>query len=164
MTTSPKDITVQTTTPADLPALADAVAATGLFPPDLLPTLFDGGGGGGDGATHWLTACVGDTPIGFAFAAQEELAEGTWNMMAIAVHPDMQGTGVGTALVAALESRLRDDAARLLIVDTSGAAGFAATRAFYAARGYREEACVRDFWAPGDDKVIFTKGLAGRCG
>lgn len=58
----------------------------------------------------------------------------------IAVLPDHHGTGVGTALVAEVEADLRADGARLLEVKTVGPsyedAGYAASRAFYAARGF----------------------------
>ena len=46
-----------------------------------------------------------------------------------------------------------------MIVDTSGTDDFAMTRKFYSQNGYEEEARIRDFWADGDDKVIFRKAL-----
>ena len=46
-----------------------------------------------------------------------------------------------------------------MIADTSGDAGFTATRKFYAAKGYDEEARIRDFWGTGDDKVTYWKSL-----
>lgn len=51
------------------------------------------------------------------------------------------------------------DGVRILLADTSGTEDFAATRGFYAAKGYTEEARIRDFWAAGDDKVTFRKAL-----
>lgn len=58
----------------------------------------------------------------------------------IAVAPEHHGTGVGSALVAALEADLLADGVRLLEVKTVGASfedeGYAATRAFYLARGF----------------------------
>lgn len=58
----------------------------------------------------------------------------------IAVLPEHHGTGVGSALVTALEADLRADGARLLAVKTVGPsyddAGYAVTRAFYLARGF----------------------------
>jgi energy-coupling factor transporter ATP-binding protein EcfA2 len=47
----------------------------------------------------------------------------------------------------------------LLLADTSGTAAFSRTRAFYREIGYLEEARIRDFWADGDDKVVFSKRL-----
>ncbi|MEM6358259.1 MAG: GNAT family N-acetyltransferase, partial [Pseudomonadota bacterium] len=75
------------------------------------------------------------------------------------VRPDLQGKRLGTALVQAAESYLKDKGQRILIVDTSGTDDFALTRKFYAQNGYDEEARIRDFWAEGDDKVIFRKAL-----
>ena len=46
-----------------------------------------------------------------------------------------------------------------MIADTSGADEFAQTREFYRKNDYSEEARIRDFWAEGDDKVIFWKSL-----
>lgn len=58
----------------------------------------------------------------------------------IAVAPEWHGRGVGTALVEAIEEDVSRDGARLLEVKTVGASyedeGYAATRAFYEARGF----------------------------
>ena len=66
----------------------------------------------------------------------------------------------GTRLLAEVERRLGENAGRLLVVETSGRAAYAPTRAFYARRGYTEVARVRDFYAPGDDRIVFTKRLS----
>jgi hypothetical protein len=48
------------------------------------------------------------------------------------------------------------------VVETSSRPEYVATRAFYARRGYTEAARLRAFYAPGDDRVIFTKRLPAR--
>ena len=70
----------------------------------------------------------------------------------------MHGQGVGSRLVEEMERRLQDRA-RLVVVETSGRPDYRATEAFYLVRGYREVARVPDFYAPGDDQVIYTKVL-----
>ena len=45
------------------------------------------------------------------------------------------------------------------LIETSGVPDFAAQRAFYAGLGYHEEARIRDFYAAGDDKIVFWKRL-----
>jgi RimJ/RimL family protein N-acetyltransferase len=47
----------------------------------------------------------------------------------------------------------------MLLVETSGLPDFERTRAFYLKCGYEEEAHIRDFYATGEDKVVFRKVL-----
>jgi ribosomal protein S18 acetylase RimI-like enzyme len=75
----------------------------------------------------------------------------------IAVHPAHQHHGIGTALMADVETRLAGWNARMLIVETSGRPAYAGTRAFYERRGYAEAARVRGFYAADDDRVLYTK-------
>lgn len=84
---------------------------------------------------------------------------GTWDIYWIAVDPAAQGAGVGSALMEDVECRLAG-VARLIVVETSGRAAYAPTRAFYQARGYRMAAVVPEFYAAGDAQVIFTKAPA----
>jgi ribosomal protein S18 acetylase RimI-like enzyme len=94
----------------------------------------------------WI--CWGATPCTVA----------TWDLYWMAVDPEIHGQGVGTALLEEMENRLCDKA-RLIVIDTSGRPDYAPTRAFYRARGYQTAAVVRDFYALGDDQVIFSKRL-----
>ena len=142
----------------DLAALAVIAAETELFPPELLPDLA-APALEGRSDTIWLVALLSGEPVGFCFAETEALADRVWNMRALAVTPNLQGRGVGTALVAGLELLLQKDGQRMVLVDTSGTEGFALTRKFYEANGYDVEARIRDYWAQGDDKVIYCKVL-----
>jgi hypothetical protein len=47
----------------------------------------------------------------------------------------------------------------MLLVETSRLPDFDHTRKFYIKCGYEEEARIRDFYATGDDKVVFHKVL-----
>ncbi len=55
-----------------------------------------------------------------------------------------------------MEQRLRGSA-RLVVVETAGREDYAATRRFYQSRGYQPTARIPDFYAPGDDLVVYTK-------
>jgi ribosomal protein S18 acetylase RimI-like enzyme len=77
----------------------------------------------------------------------------------MAVDPARHGTGVGTALIDAMERRLQG-VARLVVVETAGRPEYLPTRAFYQARGYRAAAVIPDFYAPGDDQVVYVKSLS----
>ena len=154
-----KDIVITPTISDDIPALKAVVNETELFPGDMLPDMLSPFLGRGAEAV-WLTAHLGGTPVGLCYAVPEELTNGTWNMLALAVLPAHQGDGVGGALVKRLEDDLRSQSVRVLIADTSGTEAFSLTRRFYAKNGYDEEARIRDFWDAGDDKVVFWKALA----
>ena len=149
---------ITTTTIDDVPALKEVLDKTGLFPSEVLSDMLSPALTG-EAEDFWLTYRYGGKAVGFCYTVPEELADGTWNMLALAVHPIHQGKGLGTALVEAAEQHLRKKGERILIVDTSGSDDFALTRKFYAQRGYEEEARIRDFWAAGDDKVTFRKSL-----
>ena len=84
----------------------------------------------------------------------------TFDLYWIAVHPSSQRHGGGSHLLGEVEQRLRERGARLLIAETSSRADYDATRRFYLARGYQEVARMRDYYAVGDDRVIYTKALA----
>jgi ribosomal protein S18 acetylase RimI-like enzyme len=106
------------------------------------------GGFGRDGELAGYV-CYGPTPG----------TDRTYDLYWIAVHPDHQGTGGGSNLLAETEQRLCDRRARLLIVETSARTSYAETRRFYERRAYAERARLRDFYAPGDDRVIYAKRL-----
>ena len=84
----------------------------------------------------------------------------TYDLYWIAMHPEFQGEGGGSQLLDEVERRLRQREARLLVVETSSRSDYAPTRRFYEQRGYVAAARLRNFYAPTDDRVIYTKRLA----
>jgi ribosomal protein S18 acetylase RimI-like enzyme len=100
--------------------------------------------------------------VGAAYYAPEPFSDRMWNLYFIGVRPARHGAGVGTALVAHVEATLRgagEEIARTLIVETSSLERFGGTRAFYERRGFIEEARIREFYGPGEDKIVFWKSL-----
>ena len=83
---------------------------------------------------------------------------GTYDLYWMAVDPAAQGAGIGAALVREMEGRLAGSA-RLIVVETAGRPDYRPTRTFYEARGYRKAAIIPDFYAPGDDQVVYVKTL-----
>lgn len=142
----------------DLSSLELVLEKTGLFPPELLRPMAEPWLSGT--ADHrWLVAAHAERAVGFAYAEPERMTEGTFNLLAIAVDPEMQGRGFGKALVADLAERLRAKGGRVLLVETSSLPGYAATRAFYEGLGFTQEARIRDFYRAGEDKIVFWTSL-----
>ena len=98
-----------------------------------------------------------DELIGYACYGTTPDTDRTWDLYWIAVDPAAQGAGSGTTLLSEVERRLQGLDARMLVVETSSRSDYESTRRFYLARGYDETARVRDFYAPSDDRIIFTK-------
>lgn len=101
----------------------------------------------------------GGVLLGFAIYGPTPCTLGTWDLYWIAVAPGAQGSGVGSLLLKEVERRLTDALARLVIIETSSLPAYEAARAFYRRHGYTEVARVPDFYAIGDDRMIFAKRL-----
>lgn len=156
--TAPPSNTIRPVTPDDTDALKAIIAATGLFPAEMLDNMLAGALGDDAGNGHWLTDDDAG-PVALAYFAPERMTQGTWNLYLIAVHPDRQSRGRGAALLRHVEQSLAARGERILLVETSGLPNFARTRAFYRRCGYDEEARIRDFYQAGEDKVVFRKAL-----
>lgn len=142
----------------DLPALKATIDANSLFPSDMLDDMIADYFDNKDGADFWLT--YEDTkPVAISYCAPERMTKGTWNLYLIAVHPDYQRKGLGTAMMHYIEQMLTARGERVLLVETSGLANFEGTRLFYRKCGYEEEARIREFYQTGEDKIIFRKSL-----
>lgn len=98
-----------------------------------------------------------DTLTGFACYGPTPGTDRGWDLYWIAVDPAVQRSGAGSVLLAEVERRLEDLGARMLVIETSSRAEYSPTRAFYAGRAYTQAARVRDFYAPADDRIIYTK-------
>lgn len=92
-------------------------------------------------------ACFGPTPC----------TARTHDLYWIAVREEARGQGVGQAVLRRVETRLRTMGGGKLIAETSSRDQYVSTRAFYARAGFTAEARIRDYYAPGEDIIYFTK-------
>ncbi len=91
-------------------------------------------------------ACYGRTPC----------TDGTWDLYWIAVDPNQHGSGVGRILMKAVEDAIRAEGGRLIVIETASKPAYDKTRAFYLKYGCKEVARVPDFYAVGDDKIVYA--------
>jgi len=85
------------------------------------------------------------------------MTEGTYDLYWIAVDPDTQGQGLGKTLVRWLEDHVRREKGRMILIETASQAVYEPTRQFYLRQDYREVARIRDYYKPGDDRIIYAK-------
>lgn len=91
--------------------------------------------------------CFGPTPA----------TESTFDLYWIAVAPAKQRYGIGKALLNFTERETYKKGGRLMIIETSSREKYAPTQNFYLRNGYTVEARIKDFYAEGDDRLIFTR-------
>jgi ribosomal protein S18 acetylase RimI-like enzyme len=97
--------------------------------------------------------------LGYTCYGPRALTSGTYDLYWIAVDSRIHRGGVGRRLLDATEKDVKRLGGRLLFVETSGLPKYKPTRDFYLGTGYTLEATIKDFYAEGDDLVIFTKHL-----
>lgn len=150
---------IRTITRGDLKSLKAVIDSNDLFPSQLLDEMAENFLADPDSPEWWLTSELGGKPVAVAYCAPEKMTEGTYNLYLIAVHKDVQGQGIGAAIMRFVEDMLSAAGARILIVETSGLPGFHLTRKFYDKLGYQREAVIREFYKEGEDKIVFWKKL-----
>ncbi len=106
-----------------------------------------------------LVAEVDGTVVGYICYGTTPLTVGTWDVYWMAVSRQMQGKGVGRALLEHAEADIKARGGRLIMIETSGTPLYATAQNFYKARRYELAARIPDFYEPGDDLLLFMKRL-----
>lgn len=99
------------------------------------------------------------TPVGYSCFGATPLTAGVYDLYWIAVDPALHGAGIGRALMDATEAAIREEGGRMVMIETASKPSYDKTRAFYLRYGCQEVARVPDFYAVGDDKVIYARKL-----
>jgi ribosomal protein S18 acetylase RimI-like enzyme len=154
---------IRPTTPTDTDALVALAEGTRVFKPhelvalrEVLADYF---------ATNHADGHVSVTleqdgrPIGFAYYAPAEMTDRAWTLWWIAVDKTVHAKGLGTRLLRKAETDVAAAGGRVLFVETSGLPNYELTRRFYLKHGYDLEATLRDYYAEGDDMVVFRKKM-----
>jgi ribosomal protein S18 acetylase RimI-like enzyme len=96
---------------------------------------------------------------GFVYFAPAAMTAGTWHIWWIVVARSLHGRGIGSTLLRHAEEEVRRALGRMLLIETSSLPHYRPTRRFYEKHGYEPAALLHDYYAPGDDLVIFRKRL-----
>lgn len=155
---------IRPTVPEDTPALLEIARGTDVFKPleiVALEEVLDD--------YHALTRALGHVAvtceqegqiIGFAYYAPAAMTDRTWYLYWIAVDKRSHARGIGSKLLRHAEADVRAANGRLLLIETSSLPHYALTRRFYSKHGYDHACVLPDYYADGDDLVVFRKRFA----
>jgi len=106
-----------------------------------------------------FVADIDSIVVGYICYGPTPLTEATWDIYWLAVAPKQQSKGIGKSLLSFAEENIKKTNGKIVVIETSSKPEYEASRHFYLAQGYELVCRIADFYAPGDDKVIFLKRL-----
>lgn len=138
-------------------------AATGFFSPsevgvavELVETALRDGAVSG---YFFLFAQRGERTCGYTCFGPVPCTVHSFDLYWIVVDATFQGQGVGRRLLTQTEQIIHNAGGRRMYAETSSRAQYRPTRTFYRHTGFRQVARLKDFYAPGDSKIIYCKTL-----
>ena len=108
---------------------------------------------------HFVFAEKNKEVIGYACFGPIPGTRDSFDIYWIAVRNDQRGQGLGKMILKKAEQKIMELGGKRIYIDTSSKEQYRWTRLFYEKCGYSKEAVLRDFYSPGDDKVIYVKSL-----
>jgi ribosomal protein S18 acetylase RimI-like enzyme len=115
--------------------------------------------GAAESGYYFIFAELDGRTIGYVCYGPIPCTVSSYNLYWVAVHPAFQRRGFGRILVGEFERQVGSAKGTRIYIDTSYRAQYEDTRSFYQSLGYELDAILRDFYSPGDDKVIYRKLL-----
>ena len=143
----------------DLEALRSVLNSIELFPAEMLDDMIHDYFNLLESKDLWFTCTQDGTPVSIAYCAPEKLTNGTYNLYALGIKGDYHGQGIGKQMIQYIEEKLISEGQRIIIVETSSTPDYQTSRQFYENLNYTKEATIRDFWADGDDKIVYWKKI-----
>lgn len=150
--------------PADRDRIHEILTAVGNFNNieiRVAMELVDDALKGGERSDYLVRVVDDDSGItGYVCFGKTPLTDSTYDFYWMAVHPRSQHRGFGRALISTVENEARQKGGTLLILETSTLDSYRRTVRIYEQAGYMLAARIRNFYRPGDDKLIYIKELA----
>ena len=150
--------------PEDREVVRQLVASTGVFSPveiDVAVELVDDRLKRGAASDyHFVFADQDGRTVGYTCYGPIALTAASYDLYWIAVDKAMHGRKFGRVLLERTEELIRERGGRQVYIETSNRSDYEPTRGFYLRCGYSQDALLKDFYATGDDKVIYVKRLA----
>ena len=106
---------------------------------------------------RFIFADLDDRTIGYSCYGRIAGTVQSYDFYWLAVLNELRGKGIGKQLIAATEEAVRCAGGGRIYIETSSRDQYVPTRGLYLKCGYRIEAIIEDFYAPGDSKVLLVK-------
>src|SRR5512145_1794434 len=106
---------------------------------------------------HFIVAHESETMLGYCCYGPNPCTESSYDLYWIAVHKGHMKKGLGRQLMRMAEQAILKLRGTIVWVETSGRPIYEPTRKFYLSLDYDKVAVLPDFYAPGDDKIVFMK-------
>jgi ribosomal protein S18 acetylase RimI-like enzyme len=114
----------------------------------------------GDDPYQFVLARLQGQTLGYACFGTIPLTQGSYDLYWIVVRPDFHARGIGKTILLHSEAVMARQGGRLVIAETSSRSEYARARRFYEdVMGYEKAACIRDYYQPGDDRLLYIKYL-----
>src|SRR5882672_11061615 len=97
--------------------------------------------------------------LGYVSFGPTPLTESTYDLYWIAVDKSKHRGGVGKRLMKFTEEEIARRGGRMLLIETSSQETYGGTIQFYERTGYDLVGKIKEYYKPGDDKLIFAKRL-----
>ncbi len=108
---------------------------------------------------HCITFEQAGEVLGFAYYAPAAMTDRAWYLYWIAVTKHTQAKGIGGKLLRHVEDDIHAQNGRVLLIETSSLPHYELTRKFYLKLHYEQASVLPDFYADGDDLVVFRKRM-----
>ena len=102
----------------------------------------------------------GSEVLGYVCFGPTPLTESTYDLYWIAVDKSKHRGGVGKRLLKFAEEEIARRGGRMMLVETSSQEAYGGTIQFYEKTGYELVGKIKEYYKPGDDKLIFVKKLS----
>lgn len=97
--------------------------------------------------------------VGFICFSRVPCSLTSFEIYWLCVAPNRQGMGIGKQLINEAATIIIHHHGKKIILQTAGREQYLPTQKFYTATGFSIEARIKDYYAIGDDCLIFTKEL-----
>jgi ribosomal protein S18 acetylase RimI-like enzyme len=153
-------ITVEKSHPEDRSGIGEIARNSGVFSAEEEASvfeLFDAHLQSADSGYDWLSARIAGRLAGFACYGPTPLASGAYDLYWICTDREHQARGIGRGLFYAVESEIRKQGGRLLMIWTGGGKDYLPASKFYESMGCELSARIRDYYRPGEDLLVYVK-------